>query len=183
MKNVREIPIHFAERTRGQSKLTLAEQFRYLEHLSRLYDFTFPRFSPIAKFLIVLTLSWLIGAAVARTLTDTVCFGHPGRATSVSYIAALMVEALFYRRYIRTQREFILSKNPWRTFAIISFVEWCVCTIVAFWTTHRVNQPNGFEIIFFAYGGATMARYVLRKELLQDVRGLRRDLRKEELTG
>ena len=29
---------------------------------------------------------------------------------------------------------------------------------------------------------ATVVRYVLRKELLQDVRGLRKELRKEELT-
>jgi dolichol-phosphate mannosyltransferase len=180
VKNVREIPIHFAERTHGQSKLTLAEQFRYLEHLSRLYDFTFPRFSPIAKFLIVLTLSWLIGGSFAKAMFD---FGmRPGRATSVSYLAALTVEALFYRRYIRTQREFILSKHPWRTFGLISFAEWVVCTIVAFWTTHRVNHPSGFEIILLAYGVATMARYVFRKEFLQDVRGLRRDLRKEEIT-
>ncbi len=99
----------------------------------------------------------------------------------LSYMAALMVEAIFHRRYIRTQREFILSKRPWRTFGLISMAEWVVCTIVAFWTTHRVNHPNGFEIIAMAYGGATMARYVLRKELLQDVRGLRRELRKEEL--
>src|SRR5262249_17926892 len=39
VQHVKEVPIHFAERTRGQSKLSLREQFRYLEHLSRLYDF------------------------------------------------------------------------------------------------------------------------------------------------
>ena len=41
-RDVREVPIQFAARTRGQSKLTLAQQFKYLEHLSRLYDFFFP---------------------------------------------------------------------------------------------------------------------------------------------
>jgi dolichol-phosphate mannosyltransferase len=34
--SVKEIRIHFAERARGESKLTLREQVRYLEHLSRL---------------------------------------------------------------------------------------------------------------------------------------------------
>ena len=48
-RNVREVPIHFAQRHAGQSKLTVKEQFRYLEHLSRLYDYTFPRASPIVK--------------------------------------------------------------------------------------------------------------------------------------
>ena len=35
VKRVREIPIHFATRQRGRSKLTLREQLRYVEHLSR----------------------------------------------------------------------------------------------------------------------------------------------------
>src|SRR5688572_26750795 len=43
---VREVPIHFAERAHGHSKLTFAEHFKYVEHLSRLYDFTYPRASP-----------------------------------------------------------------------------------------------------------------------------------------
>lgn len=38
-KNVREIPIHFANRTRGESKLTLQQQVLYLRHLARLYRF------------------------------------------------------------------------------------------------------------------------------------------------
>src|SRR6266446_3910578 len=59
VKSVRELPIHFGARTRGQSKLTVKEQYRYLAHLSRLYDYHFPRASPIAKFLIVLACSWI----------------------------------------------------------------------------------------------------------------------------
>lgn len=38
-KDVREIPIHFAERTLGSSKLSLREQLRYLRHLGRLLSF------------------------------------------------------------------------------------------------------------------------------------------------
>ena len=40
------MPIHFDTRAHGASKLSLKQQFRYLEHLSRLYDFSFPRLSP-----------------------------------------------------------------------------------------------------------------------------------------
>src|SRR6185436_9268852 len=69
VENVREIPIHFAERTRGQSKLTLKEQFRYLEHLSRLYDFTFPRASPISKFSIATISGWFVALAVFLIVT------------------------------------------------------------------------------------------------------------------
>jgi dolichol-phosphate mannosyltransferase len=180
VRNVREIPIHFAQRTRGQSKLTFKEQIRYAEHLSRLYDFTYPHFSPIAKFLIVAALGWLIGLGVARALVRVV--SDRWQAVAISYLAVLLVEAAFHRRYIRTQREFILSRRPWTEFSLIAIVEWMTCSVAALWATQRVINPSTFEVLAIAYGAAAVARYVLRKELLQDVRGLRRDLRKEELT-
>ena len=45
-ERVREVPIHFATRHAGRSKLGLKQQFKYLEHLSRLYDFFFPAYRP-----------------------------------------------------------------------------------------------------------------------------------------
>jgi dolichol-phosphate mannosyltransferase len=36
---VREVPIHFSNRTRGESKLTLHQQLLYVRHLARLYRF------------------------------------------------------------------------------------------------------------------------------------------------
>ncbi len=180
VKNVREIPIHFAERTRGQSKLTLKEQVRYAEHLSRLYDFTYPRFSPIAKFLVVLAISWIVGAAFERVLHHTLM--NQWQAVACSYTIVLAVEALFYRRYIRTQREFIISEKPWTEFHLLALVEWMTCSTTALWVSQRVMQPSGGEMVFLSYGAATVARYILRKELMQDLRGLRRDLRKDELS-
>jgi len=38
-QKVREIPIHFANRVLGESKLTLQQQLLYVRHLSRLYRF------------------------------------------------------------------------------------------------------------------------------------------------
>lgn len=38
-RDVREIPIHFANRKHGESKLTLHQQLLYLRHLARLYRF------------------------------------------------------------------------------------------------------------------------------------------------
>ncbi|MBV8779804.1 MAG: glycosyltransferase, partial [Phycisphaerae bacterium] len=180
VRQVREIPIHFATRQRGQSKMTLREQFRYLEHLSRLYDFTFPRLSPIAKFLIVMVLSWLVGATVMRGFL--LCGVWSGQAVPMSYIAAILVEAAFYNRYIRTQREFLTTKKPWTDFGLISAAELATCTIVACWIALRVNHPRIVEMVFFSYGAATVARYVIRKELLQDVRGLRHEIRADDLS-
>lgn len=39
-KHVVEVPIVFADRAAGQTKLNLAEQWRYVRHLARLYRFT-----------------------------------------------------------------------------------------------------------------------------------------------
>lgn len=38
-RTIREVPIHFADRTRGQSKLNVTEQLNYLRHLGRLYRY------------------------------------------------------------------------------------------------------------------------------------------------
>ena len=40
---IREVPIHFADRRIGESKLSVREQIRYLRHLHRLYRFRWPR--------------------------------------------------------------------------------------------------------------------------------------------
>lgn len=40
-RDVREVPIHFADRQFGESKLNLAEQIRYIRHLGRLFAYKF----------------------------------------------------------------------------------------------------------------------------------------------
>jgi dolichol-phosphate mannosyltransferase len=52
-KDVREIPIHFAERTAGQSKLCFAEQVRYVRQFRRLLFFKYPILSWILWVLLV----------------------------------------------------------------------------------------------------------------------------------
>ncbi|HEY1629639.1 MAG TPA: glycosyltransferase [Tepidisphaeraceae bacterium] len=180
VKNVREIPIHFAERTRGESKLSLKEQFRYLEHLSRLYDFCYPRLSPVTKFLIVTMMSWFVGLAIF-VLAIRVGVA-PVVSPLIAYCGAILVAAIFHQRYIRTQREFLISQNPWREFFLIAIAEIAICIVVAAWVVNRFREPKYWEIFVFSFGAATITRYILRKELMQDIRGLRRDLRKEEST-
>lgn len=47
---VREVPIHFADRQFGESKLSLKEQLNYLRHLSKLYAYRWPDFSRFLQF-------------------------------------------------------------------------------------------------------------------------------------
>ncbi|MEO1337482.1 MAG: polyprenol monophosphomannose synthase, partial [Myxococcota bacterium] len=51
--NVVEVPIHFVDREFGESKLTLREQLKYLQHLRRLYTFKFGNWSHLLQFMAV----------------------------------------------------------------------------------------------------------------------------------
>jgi dolichol-phosphate mannosyltransferase len=179
VKSVREVPIHFGLRTKGESKLTLQQQFRYLEHLSRLYDFTFPRASPILKFLIITSFGFLLGLFVFLPLAahgqDRVT------ATIYGYFASILITAVFHVRYVRTQREFLVSRWPWGDFFIISIAELVASALTALWLVKQAPGISALEAFFISFGCATVVRYVLRKEFLQDVRGLRKELRPEEL--
>ncbi len=56
-----EVPIEFADRLHGQSKLTLGQQLLYLQHLVRLYRFRWPIAAPVV---VVAALAALAGAVV-----------------------------------------------------------------------------------------------------------------------
>lgn len=52
-RDVQEVPIHFANRKRGESKLSFKEQVNYLRHLKRLADHKFGGFSQLFQFCLV----------------------------------------------------------------------------------------------------------------------------------
>lgn len=52
-RTISEIPIHFANRKFGESKLSLREQINYIKHLKRLADFKYGWFSHLAQFCLV----------------------------------------------------------------------------------------------------------------------------------
>jgi dolichol-phosphate mannosyltransferase len=121
VKRVREVAIRFGLRAKGQSKLNLKEQFNYLQHLSRLYDFTFPRTAPILKFLIVLALGGVAaggGFALAHW-----CGANLLISVLNGYLAHLIVSALFHVRYVRAQRGFLVTHRPWVDYTLISSSE------------------------------------------------------------
>lgn len=179
VKKVQEVPIHFGVRLHGQSKLSLKQQFHYLQHLSRLYDFTFPRAAPMLKFGIVLAVGLLAAAGVFWGLRLAQVTQVP--AMMCAYLAHIVVTTLFHVRYIKTQREFLVTRKPWSDFALISIGELVVVLAVATWLTQRLANPGNGEVFVISFIAGTLMRYILRKELLQDVRGLRREVRAEEL--
>lgn len=169
---IREVPILFALRERGQSKLSLKEQVRYLEHLSRLYDFAFPRIVPAVKFLITVAGALLIAFCVLASLTKLNA-GGPWWATTIAYACGTLVPAVFHYRYVRRQRAYLIRATPWRDFWICSVAEWAAVSIVAVYVSKRIQGPTPAEVLLLPFAAGTVFRYFLRKELLLDVRGLR----------
>jgi glycosyltransferase involved in cell wall biosynthesis len=181
--SVHEVPIHFNVRSHGQSKLTLKEQFRYLEHLSRLYDFHYPHGSPIAKFLIATGVSWLVGLALYLVLLSSFRPAERVIVPVLAYPAAILTTAAFHAHYVRVQREFLVSRRPWLSFWVIAAAEWVCCAATAAWVAWRMRDATVTEAFLLTFGFATLVRYILRKELLMDIRGLRRDPRRDEAAG
>jgi dolichol-phosphate mannosyltransferase len=48
-----EVPIHFAQRQKGESKLSLKEQLKYIQHLRRLFTYRYPNWSYLLQFTVV----------------------------------------------------------------------------------------------------------------------------------
>ena len=67
-RNVSEIPIHFSQRHHGESKLSLSEQVRYLQHLRRLANFKFGNWAHLAQFCAVGFSGTIVNLTVLTTL-------------------------------------------------------------------------------------------------------------------
>ncbi len=135
----------------------------------------------MVKFLIATGAGWLVALGVYLPLI------RAGRgfveAVSLAYLPAILATAIFHVRYVRTQREFLTRQTPWVDFAVISAAEWIGAALAAMMMSSRVRQPGVWETFIYCFGFATLVRYVLRKEFLLDIRGLRRNLPRESETG
>lgn len=83
-QNAREIPIHFADRQYGESKLSFQEQLRYTQHLRRLFIYRHSFGTQMAQFAVVgtsgvfvnlLVLTLLIGFNVTVELAIALAIG------------------------------------------------------------------------------------------------------------
>jgi dolichol-phosphate mannosyltransferase len=84
-KNVREVPIHFSQRLHGESKLNLAEQLRYLQHLRRLARFKYEEASQLMHFAAV----GVSGVAV-NLIALTVYFNGAGLPVETAIALAIL---------------------------------------------------------------------------------------------
>jgi len=93
---VMEIPIVFADRVEGQSKLGLKAQIDYLRHLGRLYDHRYPLFLEFFKFCLVGLTGLVVDTAVLVSLVDHASL-DPRFAAVFAFAAAVSWNYLFNR--------------------------------------------------------------------------------------
>ena len=92
---IREIPIYFADRRIGESKLTAREQLKYLRHLHRLYRFRWPRLAEFMLFALIGTSGVIIDVGVYLPL---VAIGvHHEIARAISYWPATVWNGMLNR--------------------------------------------------------------------------------------
>jgi hypothetical protein len=122
------------------------------------------------KFLFVTAVSWLVGLGLFLSLLLPL---GPALATAASYIGVIVATAMFHARYVRTQREFLADRHPWLDFWVSSLLESAACAVCAVYLASRIDDRRVWEIFFISFALAMLVRYILRKELLLDIRGLR----------
>jgi dolichol-phosphate mannosyltransferase len=88
LENVGEVPIYFANRKRGTSKLSFKEQLRYLQHLRRLFMYKFGTWSRLLHFLAVGASGAVVNLAVVTLL------GHAHFSSDVALLGGIVVSVV-----------------------------------------------------------------------------------------
>lgn len=95
--NVAEIPIHFTDRIHGQSKLSLKEQLKYIQHIRRLYLYSFSNAMHFLQFLVVGASGVVVNLTV---LTILLMFGVPDTVCLASgIVVSVITNFLLNRRF------------------------------------------------------------------------------------
>ena len=110
--NVGEVPIHFVNRVRGESKLTFGEQLRYIKHLRRLYLYTFTNAMYFLQFLVVGIIGTVVNLAVLTILGG---FGTPKTLALGGGIVTSLISNFFLNR--RFTFSYARHENIWHQFA------------------------------------------------------------------
>ncbi|MEM7365957.1 MAG: glycosyltransferase family 2 protein [Pseudomonadota bacterium] len=104
-RKVVEVPIHFTDRVRGESKLTMSEQLKYIQHIRRLFLYQYATSSELIQFLVVGGSGTIINLSV---LTILLWLSVPSAAAiaggiAVSVISNFVLHRRFTFSHSRTQ--------------------------------------------------------------------------------
>lgn len=142
-----ETPIHFSDRERGESKMTVAEQFRYARHLRRLYHHRWPKPMEFLQFCAVGVLGLCVDVAGYLALAAV---GMPhALARAVSYWPAVTCNWFCNRNMTFKSRAREKPRRQWVEYALASSagfaVNWGTYAFLTVGLRVADRQIGGFE--------------------------------------
>jgi dolichol-phosphate mannosyltransferase len=142
-RNVVEVPIMFANRFKGESKLSLKEQLNYLRHLKRLFDHRYAGWSHLFQFLAVGFTGMLVDVGAFALLLNVLA---TGAARALAIWVAMTWNFVLNRRITFS---YARGGSLWRQYLgfcgsclVGAAVNWSVtltlCEVHPFFGTHKL---------------------------------------------
>ena len=130
-----EVPIHFADRVHGESKLSWKEQVRYLRHLRRLYQHRFPFLSEFLQFGLVGGTGFIVDIALYLGLQWLTGMGHV-LARALSFWGAVTWNWIWNRLLTFSNRRKTSMLVQWPSFVLTSLIGFAINVGSYFVLTH-----------------------------------------------
>ena len=132
-----EVPIHFADRVHGESKLTWKEQVRYLRHLRRLYQYRFPFLAEFLQFGVVGVSGFAVDLALYLGLQSLAGLGHIA-ARALSFWGAATWNWGWNRVLTFSHRQKTAKLVQWPAFVFTSLLGFAINVGSYYVLTHYV---------------------------------------------
>lgn len=143
-ENVAEIPIQFTDRIYGESKLTLKEQLKYIQHLRRLYLHRFANAMYVLQFLVVGASGVIVNLAVLSIL---LLFGLPEAICLAGGIGvSLVTNFLLNRRFTFSYAREGSVLKQFLGFLGASAIGLTVNYLVALWMNSAVLPTSSYKL-------------------------------------
>lgn len=150
-KNPGEVPIHFADRVRGESKLSWKEQIRYLRHLRRLYQFRFPFLAEFMQFGFVGGSGFAIDVVLYLGLQTLTGMGHFA-ARAFSFWGAASWNWAWNRMLTFSNRQKTAMLVQWPSFVLTSLLGFAINVGSYYVLTHYVPYFETHKIVALMIG-------------------------------
>jgi len=146
-----EVPIHFADRVHGESKLTFKEQVRYLRHLRRLYQYRWPFLSEFFQFGLVGASGFIVDVAIYLGLQWLAGLGHVV-ARALSFWGAASWNWAWNRALTFSHRQKTRKRVQWPLFLLTSLIGFAINVGSYYVLTHYVPLFDAHKIAALAIG-------------------------------
>jgi dolichol-phosphate mannosyltransferase len=145
-----EVPIHFSDRQFGQSKLSLKEQIKYLQHVRRLYIFKYGTWSHFVQFGMVGISGVVVNLAVLTVALQL----HATQTIAIVLGAgiSMVTNFLLNRRF-----SFSYARSQYQAREVVGFVAACgvgflIQVGIAAWMASHGTLPQLASLVGIAAG-------------------------------